>query len=79
VPYCQKYIPTDCFFGDLSHWVESRNDISTASNKSTRLWTVSKKTEAVYMLPKHRQLVNNQNIAYHQYSFLMTFFYQNTS
>jgi len=21
VPYCQKYTPTDCFFGDFSYWV----------------------------------------------------------
>jgi len=22
VPYCQKYTPTDCFFGDFAHWEE---------------------------------------------------------
>jgi len=21
VPYCQKYIPTNCIFGDFAHWV----------------------------------------------------------
>jgi len=21
-PYCQKYAPTDCFFGDFAHWEE---------------------------------------------------------
>jgi len=21
VPYCQKYTPTDCFFGDFTYWV----------------------------------------------------------
>jgi len=21
VPYCQKYAPSDCFFGDFVHWV----------------------------------------------------------
>jgi len=21
VPYCQKYTPTDCVFGDFAHWV----------------------------------------------------------
>jgi len=21
VSYCQKYTPTDCFFGDFAHWV----------------------------------------------------------
>jgi len=20
VPCCQKYTPTDCFFGDVAHW-----------------------------------------------------------
>jgi len=20
VPYCQKYTPTDCFFGEFAHW-----------------------------------------------------------
>jgi len=22
VPYCQKYTPADCFFGDFAHWEE---------------------------------------------------------
>jgi len=24
VPYCQKYIPTDCFFGYFGHWELSK-------------------------------------------------------
>jgi len=26
-PYCQKYSPTDCFFGDFAHWVIITNSL----------------------------------------------------
>jgi len=25
LPYCQKYTPTNCFFGDFAHWL-TRNE-----------------------------------------------------
>jgi len=27
VPYCQKYTPTYCFFGDFAHWDRANHHI----------------------------------------------------
>jgi len=32
VPYCQRYTPTYCFFGDFAHWENKNVSLTLLSN-----------------------------------------------
>jgi len=36
VPYCQKYTPTDSFFGDSAHWDRAKKNRENIKN---HFWT----------------------------------------